>query len=153
MTTLAPSFAAISRVVFQPWSVRTTVSVFCFKSAISASCFPGFDLQQIDQNNGLVGHGISPSVSDTPRTTRRVETDRDVEDFLENHLEGVCIAEVCNANCNNLTLPERNPSRVNRKGFPNQCGSDSDCLPVLEVRQGCRRRYRWICGERVLAAI
>jgi hypothetical protein len=43
---------------------------------------PGFDLQQIDQNNGLVGHGISPSVSDTPRTTRRVETDRDVEDFL-----------------------------------------------------------------------
>src|SRR6202789_3509708 len=43
---------------------------------------PGFDLQQIDQNNGLVGHGISPSVSDTPRTTRRVETDRDVEDFF-----------------------------------------------------------------------
>src|ERR1700730_14402336 len=41
MTTPAPSFAAISRVVFQPWSVRTTVSVFCFKSAISASCFPG----------------------------------------------------------------------------------------------------------------
>jgi hypothetical protein len=26
-----------------------------------------------------------------------VETDRDVEDFLENHLEGVCFAEFCNA--------------------------------------------------------
>src|SRR3979409_2801930 len=64
---------------------------------------PGFDLQQIDQNNGLVGHGISPSVSDTPRTTRRVETDRDVEDFLENYLEGVCFAEFCNASCNVMT--------------------------------------------------
>jgi hypothetical protein len=32
-----------------------------------------------------------------------VETDRDVEDFLENHLEGVCFAEFCNASCNDLT--------------------------------------------------
>jgi hypothetical protein len=29
-------------------------------------------------------------------TTRRVETDRDVEDFLEDHLEGACFAEFCN---------------------------------------------------------
>jgi hypothetical protein len=57
----------------------------------------GFDLQQIDQNNGPVGHVISPSVSDILRTTRRVETDRDGEDFLENHLEGECFAEFCNA--------------------------------------------------------
>src|SRR5712664_132714 len=47
MTTPAPSFAAISRVVFQPWSVRTTVSVFCFKSAISASCFPGLTFSRL----------------------------------------------------------------------------------------------------------
>src|SRR5580693_7357916 len=47
MTTPAPSFAAISRVVFQPWSVRTTVSVFCFKSAISASCFPGLAFSRL----------------------------------------------------------------------------------------------------------
>src|ERR1700722_525649 len=47
MTTLAPSLAAISRVVFQPWSVRTTVSVFCFKSAISASCFPGLTFSRL----------------------------------------------------------------------------------------------------------
>src|ERR1700689_555719 len=47
MTTPAPSFAAISRVVFQPWSVRITVSVFCFKSAISASCFPGLAFSRL----------------------------------------------------------------------------------------------------------
>src|ERR1700721_2710707 len=47
MTTPAPSFAAISRVVFQPCSVRTTVSVFCFKSAISASCFPGLTFSRL----------------------------------------------------------------------------------------------------------
>src|SRR6266700_5226583 len=47
MTTPAPSFAAISRVVLQPWSVRTTVSVFCFKSAISASCFPGLTFSRL----------------------------------------------------------------------------------------------------------
>src|SRR6202041_57440 len=54
---------------------------------------PGFDLQQIDQNNGLVGHGVSPSVSDTPRTTRRAETDHGAEDFLEYHLQGAPFAE------------------------------------------------------------
>src|SRR5487761_442538 len=47
MTTPAPSFAAISRVVFQPGSVRTTVSVFCFKSPISASCFPGLAFSRL----------------------------------------------------------------------------------------------------------
>src|ERR1700724_2885073 len=103
MTTPAPSFAAISRVVFQPWSVRTTVSVFCFKSAISASCLPGLTLSRLIKIMDSSDMGISPSVSDTPRTTRRVETDRDVEDFLENHLEGVCFAEFCNASCNDLT--------------------------------------------------
>jgi hypothetical protein len=46
MTTPAPSLAAISRVNFQPWSVRTTISVF--------------DLQQIDQDDGIVWHGMSP---------------------------------------------------------------------------------------------
>src|SRR5882757_7702088 len=47
MTTPAPSFVAISRVVFQPLSVRITVSVFCFKSAISASCFPGLTFSRL----------------------------------------------------------------------------------------------------------
>jgi hypothetical protein len=32
-----------------------------------------------------------------------VETDRDVEDFLENYLEGVRFAEFCNARCNDPT--------------------------------------------------
>src|ERR1700722_14823123 len=116
MTTLAPSLAAISRVVFQPWSVRTTVSVFCFKSAISASCFPGFTFSRVikitdssdmaylllrgrcpltvdpgcPSRTTRAPHAAHPCVSDTPRTTRRVETDRDVESFLENPLEGVC---------------------------------------------------------------
>jgi hypothetical protein len=31
---------------------------------------------------------MSPSVSDTPGTIRTVETDRDAEDFLENHRGG-----------------------------------------------------------------
>ena len=52
----------------------------------------------------------APSFSYTPRTTRRVETDRAVEDFLENHLEGVCFAEFSNASCNELTQLERHPS-------------------------------------------
>src|ERR1700730_5351761 len=119
MTTPAPSFAAISRVVFQPWSVRTTVSVFCFKSAISASCFPGLTFSRLIKitdssdmaylllrgrcpltvdpgSSGCaciaplqttrVPHAAHPSVSDTPKTTRRVETDRAVEDFLEIYL-------------------------------------------------------------------
>src|ERR1700741_760003 len=47
MKTPEPSFAAISRVVFQPGSVRITVSVFCFKSAISASCFPGLTFSRL----------------------------------------------------------------------------------------------------------
>src|SRR3984957_11016002 len=88
MTTPAPSFAAISRVVFQPWSVRTTVSMFCFKSAISASCFPGLTFSRLIKITDWSDMGVSPFVSDTPRTIRRVETDRDVEDFLENHLGG-----------------------------------------------------------------
>jgi hypothetical protein len=39
--------------------------------------------EQID----AVAAAISPSASGTPRATRWVETDRNVEDFLENHLE------------------------------------------------------------------
>src|SRR5271167_4533729 len=88
MTTPAPSFAAISRVVFQPWSVRTTVSVFCFKSAISASCFPGLTFSRLIKITDSSDITSLLAVSDTPRTTRWVKTDRDAEDFLENHLEG-----------------------------------------------------------------
>jgi hypothetical protein len=39
-----------------------------------------------------VPHAAHPSVSDTPKTTRRVKTDRGVEDFLEIYLEGVRFA-------------------------------------------------------------
>jgi hypothetical protein len=46
-----------------------------------------------------MGISTPTSVSDTPRTTRRVETDRNVEDFLENYLEGVCFAVSADAVC------------------------------------------------------
>jgi len=45
---------------------------------------------------------MSPSVSNTPRTIRRAETDRDVEDFLEDYLEECAFAEFCSASCNDL---------------------------------------------------
>ena len=35
-----------------------------------------------------------------------METDRDVEDFLENHLERLCSAEFGKASCNDLTQLE-----------------------------------------------
>src|ERR1700733_1876491 len=87
ITTLAPSFAAISRVVFQPGSVRTSLSVFCFKSAISASCFPGFTFSRVIKITDSSDMVYPLAVSDTPRTTRRGETDRSVENFLENPFE------------------------------------------------------------------
>src|SRR5712664_3347147 len=92
MTTPAPSFAAISRVVFQPWSVRTTVSVFCFKSAISASCFPGLTFRILTKITDSSHMLYLLAVSDTPRTTRKVETDRDVEDFKAGRLWPLIVA-------------------------------------------------------------
>jgi hypothetical protein len=47
-----------------------------------------------------------------------VETDRDVEDFLENHLEGVCFAEFCNASCNDLTQPDQRMGIASPLNFP-----------------------------------
>jgi hypothetical protein len=68
---------------------------------------------------------------------------------LDNHLEGVCFAEFCNARCNDLTPLERHP-RVNCKGLPIEVRCDSSCWLVKEassdsqalfigfVRAGCR---------------
>src|ERR1700733_2201758 len=71
MTTPAPSFAAISRVVFQPWSVRITVSMFCFKSAISASCFPGFTFSRLIKITESSDMSYLLSVSDPPKDERK----------------------------------------------------------------------------------
>src|SRR3981189_3500458 len=132
MTTPAPSFAAISRVVFQPWSVRTTVSVFCFKSAISASCLPGLTFSRLIKITDSSDMAYLPSVSDTPRTTRRVETDRDEEDFLERALmmlaahapaaqlsscEHVSLNDVPGARGRSLSPPVR-PTAALRRGSP-----------------------------------
>src|SRR5580698_3527690 len=83
MTTPTPSPAAISRVVFQPCSVRITVSVFCFRSAINAACWPGLAFSRLIRITDLSDMRVLLAVSDPPRTPGRVETDREVEDFLK----------------------------------------------------------------------
>src|ERR1700736_5407183 len=96
MTTPAPPCAAIILVVFQPWSVRTTVSVFCFKSATSASCFPGLTfsrLIKITDSSDMACLLLFRTHQGRRAGWKRIAT---VKIFLENHLEGACFAEFCN---------------------------------------------------------
>src|SRR5271155_1911234 len=70
MTTPDPSFAAISRVVLQPGSVRITVSVFCFKSAINASCFSGLTFSRLirmTDSSDIAGLLLFGHTKDDPR--------------------------------------------------------------------------------------
>src|SRR5580658_6311460 len=90
MTTPVPSLAAISRVVLQPRRVRTTVSVFCFKSAISASCFPGLTfsrLIKITDSSDMAHLLLFRTHQGRPEGRKRIATWRF---FLENQLKGVC---------------------------------------------------------------
>jgi RNA polymerase sigma-70 factor (TIGR02960 family) len=65
---------------------------------------------------------MSPSVSDTPRTIRKAETDRGVEDFFENHPEGVCdrasfaAIESMHRRCDFVSLASKLRDGENRRG-------------------------------------
>src|SRR5260370_2746092 len=109
MTTPAPSFAAISRVVFQPWSVRTTVSVFCFKSAISACCFPGLTfsrLIKITDSSDMAYLLLFRTHQGRPEGWKRIATQK----FFLKIISKESALPVLNAGCNDLTLLERHPS-------------------------------------------